>query len=166
MQNISEFEDYLDVRDIIERFEELESERDGLVSDITAAEEDLADQSDDTSAVKDDAEELAALERKVDEAKSTLATWDAGDEGAEYKTLGTLLEDLKGNGGDEQWKGNWYPVTLIRDSYFEQSMDQLLEDIGELPKELPCYLRIEVDYVALKMDYSSVEFNDVTYWYR
>ena len=73
---------------------------------------------------------------------------------------------MKGNGGDHQWKGDWYPVTLIRDSYFKTAMDELLEDIGELPSTLPAYLKIEVDYDALQMDYTSVEFDGVTYWYR
>lgn len=45
-------------------------------------------------------------------------------------------------------------------------MDELLEDIGDIPKDLPCYLTIKVDYVALQQDYSSVEIDDVTYWYR
>jgi hypothetical protein len=42
----------------------------------------------------------------------------------------------------------------------------LLEDIGDLPKNLPSYLTITVDYDALQMDYTSVEFDGVTYWYR
>lgn len=84
----------------------------------------------------------------------------------ERERLDDLLADLKGNGGDEQWLGDWYPITLIRDSYFEQAMDEMLEDCCELPKDLPCYLSITVDYKALQMDYSSIELNGVTYWYR
>lgn len=80
--------------------------------------------------------------------------------------LAKLLEDLKGNGGDEQWRGDWYPVTLIRDSHFEDAMDELLEDCGDLPKNLPCYLSITVDYTALQQDYASCEYEGVTYWYR
>lgn len=132
MPDISNMEDYLDVRDIIERYEELEQE----IEDYENPEGDLE--------IHD-----AHLDSK-----------------AEFKTLGDLLDDLKGNGGDEQWKGDWYPVTLIRDSYFNEAMDQLLEDIGDLPKDLPAYLKIEVDYRALQMDYSSIEFDGVTYWYR
>ncbi len=88
------------------------------------------------------------------------------DETKELETLETLLDELEGCGGDEQWEGNWYPVTLIRDSYFEEYMDELLEDIGDIPKDLPSYLTISVDYRALQMDYSSVEFDGETYWYR
>lgn len=85
---------------------------------------------------------------------------------AELAQLQGLLEDLKGNGGDEQWRGDWYPVTLIRDSHFEDAMDELLEDCGDLPKNLPCYLSITVDYTALQQDYASCEYEGVTYWYR
>jgi hypothetical protein len=88
------------------------------------------------------------------------------DERAELATLESLLDDLKGYGGDEQWNGDWYPVSLIRDSYFETAMDELLEDIGDMPKNIPPYLTITVNYDALQMDYSSVEFDNVTYWYR
>jgi hypothetical protein len=91
-------------------------------------------------------------------------TW--AEERAELATLESLLADLKGYGGDEQWEGEWYPVSLIRDGYFEQAMDELLEDIGDLPKNLPGYLKITVDYDALQMDYSSVELDGETYWYR
>lgn len=84
----------------------------------------------------------------------------------ELIALENLLEALKGNGADEEWKGDWYPVTLIRDSYFETAMDELIDDIGEMPKNIPSYLKITVDYDALQMDYTPVEYDGVTYWYR
>jgi hypothetical protein len=85
---------------------------------------------------------------------------------AELATLRGILEDLRGNGGDEDWRGDWYPLTLIRDSYFESAMDELLEDIGTLPKDLPSYLTVTIDYDALQMDYTSTEIDGTTYWYR
>lgn len=88
------------------------------------------------------------------------------DEIEELQTLENLLEELKGYGGDEQWEGNWYPVTLIRDSYFEEAMDEMVADCYEIPKDLPSFVTITLDYVALQQDYSSVEFDGVTYWYR
>ena len=121
--------DYIDVRDIIARVEELNDEIDA---------ESFAD----------------APQDEADEVRSELAT------------LTAILDDLRGNGGDEQWKGDWYPVTLIRDSYFETAMDELLQDIGDLPKDLPCYLKVTVDYDALQMDYASTEIDGETYWYR
>jgi hypothetical protein len=45
-------------------------------------------------------------------------------------------------------------------------MDELLEDIGVLPRDLPSYLKITVDYDALQMDYTSIEIDGASYWYR
>jgi hypothetical protein len=97
-------------------------------------------------------------------------TWNAcySDEAEELATLEGLLSELAGYGGDEQWEGDWYPVTLIRDSYFTEAMRELVSDIGDLPKDIPSYLAIDWEATAdnLRADYSSVEFDGVTYWYR
>lgn len=86
----------------------------------------------------------------------------------EFKSLQSLLDDLCGNGGDEQWKGDWYPITLIREDYFEEYCEELVSDIGDLPREIPSY--IEIDWKAtaenIKVDYFSVDFDGVTYWTR
>ncbi len=86
----------------------------------------------------------------------------------ELKTLESLLSDLEGNGGDEQWDGAWYPGSLIRDSYFTEAMKELVSDIGDLPREVPAYLVIDWEATAnnLQTDYSSVDYEGVTYWYR
>lgn len=144
--------DIIDVRDIIARVEELREERESLGSAITEANDEL-----------DGSEEKIAA---VMAAEKALTDWDNTEEGEELAKLESLLSDLCGYGGDEQWEGNWYPVTLINEDYFEQAMDEMLEDIGDLPKNLPSYLTITVDYDALKQDYSSVEFEGGTYWYR
>ena len=136
-------DDVIDVRDVIERYEELEDEKESLEADVV-----------DASSPDD-----------LEQAETALEEWKA-DNGAEFTALKDLLEELAGNGGDEQWRGDWYPVTLIRYSYFESYMDEMLEDCGELPKDLPCYLSITVDYDALKMDYSTVEIDGIDYYYR
>ena len=136
-QEISNTDDLIDVRDAIARFEELETERENACIGDTDAED-----------------------------ARYLADWNKTEDGEEYGRLKSMLDDLKGNGGDEQWRGDWYPVSLIRDSYFETAMDEMLEDIGDLPKDLPGYLKITVDYEALQMDYSSIELDGVTYWFR
>ena len=134
---------------------------------IASAEEDLADANDDTSVLKNDQTELEDLRQKIAEARSDLESWDEESlEAEELKVLAALLEDLKGGGGEEKWRGDWYPITLILDSYFETAMDDLLEDIGTLPKDIPSYLEIVVNYDALQQDYSSVEYGDNLYWYR
>lgn len=138
MQNLK-YEDVIDVRDIIERVEELREERDDFEHDEDG---DRLDH-DWAKAWPEDAEELNTLEE--------------------------LLGDIKGNGGDEQWEGDWYPVTLIRDSYFKDYAQELADDMGALPKEYSwpssC---IDWDQAAreLRMDYTSTEIDGVTYWYR
>jgi hypothetical protein len=88
---------------------------------------------------------------------------------AELSGLEKLLDELKGYGGDEQWRGDWYPITLIRDSYFKDYAQQFAEDNGAIENNgrWPNYC-IDWDRAAhdLQADYSSVEFDGVTYWYR
>lgn|SRR5574337_519667 len=122
---ITKYDDVIDLRDVIARVEELREGRD------------------ESGETADDAEELAVLE--------------------------SLLSECKGAGGDEQWEGDWYPVTLIRDSYFEDYAQELAEDIGAINPDASwpnnC---IDWERAAreLQMDYTSVEFDDVTYWTR
>lgn len=129
---IDQYADTIDVRDIIARFEEVESQLEGLSS--------------------------------IEEA----ITQGLQDEWEQMGVLGTLLEELAGNGGDEQWRGDWYPVTLIRESHFVDYVQELLEDCGTIPKDLPHYVHIDWERTArdIRTDYSGAEFHGVTYWYR
>lgn len=90
-------------------------------------------------------------------------------EAEEHKGLTKLLDELRGNGGDEEWRGAWYPVTLIRDSCFEDYARELAEDIGAIPKDLGWPVG-HIDWPAaadaLRIDYAEVDFDGVTYWYR
>lgn len=90
------------------------------------------------------------------------------DELEEALILGKLLDELKGYGGDEQWRGDWYPVTLIRETYFAEYAEDLVRDIGDLPREIPSYIEIDWEATAKNLlgDYSDVEIDGVTYYYR
>ena len=129
---IDNTQDIIDVRDIIDRVEELESS----IQDYENEDGDLELH-----------DEHISQKEELDE-------------------LRDVLSELAGYGGDEQFEGDWYPVSLIHDNYFETAMDELLEDIGVIPRDLPCYLTITVDYIALQQDYSSVNIGNETYWYR
>ena len=87
----------------------------------------------------------------------------------ELETLENLLKEMKGNGGDEQWEGDWYPVTLIRDSYFEDYAQELAEECGMVNVDAKwpnnC-IDWEKASRELQWDYSSVDFGETTYWYR
>lgn len=158
MAPIDNTDDYIDVRDVIARFEELEGEREDLASTVTEARAALV-----VSDTEDGAEEAQSLH----EALGAQDVWRE-ENGEEYCALQNLLSDLKGYGGDEQWRGDWYPITLIRDSYFTEAMQELCEDIGGVPKDIPHYIEIDWEATArnMQVDYSSVEFDGVTYWYR
>ena len=89
--------------------------------------------------------------------------WNESDEGQELKALQTLQEDAEGY-------CDWaHGATLINDDYFEDYAQEFAEEIGAIGRatEWPCTC-IDWEKAAdeLKMDYTSVEFNGVTYWVR
>lgn len=130
---ISNTDNIIDVRAIIARVEELETERDAFDGDLEGWSE----------AFPDDASDLGKFT--------------------------ALLDDLKGYGGDEQWRGDWYPVTLIRDSHFQAYAEELAEDCGMIKRDATwpnnC---IDWEEAArqLQQDYATAEYDGVTYWYR
>lgn len=155
--SIDNTQDLIDVRDIIERYEELEAEREALSDHVEECE--AANEYHNSEGDMD-----APEERDLVTANDDLKAWDE-ENSEELENLKSILDDLKGNGGDEQWRGDWYPVTLIRESYFEEYMDEMVADCYELP-ELPSFMTVTLDYVALQMDYTSTEIDGVTYLYR
>jgi hypothetical protein len=128
-----------------------------------------------TNDVLDTRDIIARIEELRTERESYLED-NAGDEeayartedGGELTACEELMAEMAGRGGDEQWEGTWYPVTMIRDSYFEDAMDEMLEDIGALQpfEDRPSFINITIDYLALQQDYGSVEVDGVTYWFR
>ena len=87
----------------------------------------------------------------------------------ELATLEKLLDSLKGNGGDEQWEGDWYPITLIDELYFETYARELAEDCGMINSDATwpnnC---IDWEKAAreLQWDYTSVDYDGRTFWHR
>jgi len=90
------------------------------------------------------------------------------DLACEHCELAAILDTLKGNGGDEQWRGDWYPITLINDLYFTEYARELLEDCGTIPRDLPSWVKIDWEATAdnIKTDYTCTDIAGVTYWYR
>ena len=87
----------------------------------------------------------------------------------ELSDLRKLLSELEGTGGDKEWRGEWYPLTLIRNSYFKEYAQELAEDIGAVDSNATwpnnC---IDWDYAAreLRYDYTGIDVDGVTYWTR
>ena len=86
------------------------------------------------------------------------------DEKEELQTLKDLAEEASST---PHWP---YGESLVRDSYFTEYVEQLCEDIGDIPSEFPAYIANHIDWEGvardIQMDYTSVEFDDVTYWIR
>lgn len=202
--DISNSDDTIDIRNVIERVEELREQRTprfvagwnmpGYMPDSTPEEFGDADDAkryildqikrdEDDADTEEKAEELSGFAEDINlegdefsklcEGRVYWVTLDGvmgldEEETEELSTLETLLEECKGNGGDEQWEGDWYPVTLIRDSYFVEAMQELCEDIGDFPQGIPSYYVIDWEATAknLQADYTSIDFGDVTYWTR
>ena len=93
---------------------------------------------------------------------------DDTDEQARCKAIRAVLDELRGCGGDHQWRGDWYPAVLISDMHFQAYAEQLAEEIDAIPDNVswPCTC---IDWARaareLKEDYSSIEIEGVTYWY-
>lgn len=158
--NVSNNDDIIDSRDVIERIEELTEERAALEEDVSDATETLADALDDTSA--EAADGAPAEKQALADAKEALSDWD--EENAEE------LKQLKALQESAEYSSDWaYGATLVRDDYFEDFAQQEAEELGLVSKDMPwpqsC---IDWEQVAeeLKMDYTSVDFDGVTYWIR
>lgn len=116
-----------------------------------------------------DIRDVIARFEELEDLKDTGAPDDfTAEEHEEFLILLSFLEEVKGYGGDEQWRGDWYPLGFIHEDYFVEAMEELVKDIGDLPKEIPSYIAIDWNATAenLRVDYSSVDIDGETFWYR
>ena len=160
MANVSNTDDVIDSRDVIERIEELGGERQSLADEVSDAQETLNDAEDDTSAL--DAAEIRELKDKFAEASQALSDWDE-ENGEEL----TALKNLADEGANES--SDWaYGETLIHYDHFTEYTQQTIEDVGDLPRNLPGYIVIDWEQTAenLKVDYSTIDFDGQTYYIR
>lgn len=82
-------------------------------------------------------------------------------ESDELESLKQLKEDV----GSSEWE---YGLALINDSYFEEYAEDFAYDIGAVERDGPMEFYIDWEKWAndLQTDYSSVDFDGDTYWYR
>lgn len=162
---ISNTDNVLDSRDIIDRIEYLESERESLTDEVDKAQEALDDLD------SDDFVEVSAFEAAEDEARRELATaqanvkdWDESDEGQELAKLKAFAEEAESSSSD--WT---YGATLIHEDYFEDyARDLAAEGDYDMKNEQWPYTCIDWAKAAeeLQQDYTSVDFDGETYWVR
>lgn len=173
MNDIDSKQDSISMEDITDRLEELEGECSNIEELRETAEElerdynSVYEDPDTSDEAKDElADELADARKELHDAEA----WAANnpEDAEEFQVLSEIVNELQGNGGDHQWRGDWYPHTLIRESCFVEHCQDLLSDIGDLPKDLPSYIEIDWQKTAdnLRVDYSEVEYEGVTFLYR
>lgn len=82
---------------------------------------------------------------------------------AELESLKKLSRECEGIASDWQ-----YGEPLVRRSYWVEYVQQLLEDCGEIPSNLPHYIAVDWDATArnIEADYTSVDFDGVEYLIR
>jgi hypothetical protein len=77
------------------------------------------------------------------------------------------LEEFKSDVSSGEWK---YGMAFIADEHFEDYARQMAEDIGAISSSNGGWPMDYIDWEraadALKMDYSSVELDGNTFWYR
>lgn len=157
---ISNSDDIVDSRDVIARIEELTEELEAKQEAVDSARALCEELEDDEDVDKDDKEDAATALEMAEEA---LKEWDEGEEGQELRELQELQSEAEGYAPD--WSDG---ATLIRDDHFTDYVQNMLADIGDLPRDLPHYIVIDWEATAsnIQQDYTSVEFGGVTYWVR
>jgi hypothetical protein len=85
----------------------------------------------------------------------------------EMLSLLSVLDNIKSKSGDVKWRGDWYPDLLVRDSHYKSYIQELLHDCGDMPT-LPTYIVVDWDATIanLQGDWTSIDIDGVTYWYR
>jgi hypothetical protein len=136
MVDISNLDDVIDSRDVIARIEELREE----IKEIEGEDFDAAKVA--IGEIDDPVpgelrEELTKLEALAAEASGYAPDWEHGE-------------------------------TLIRDSYFTDYAEELCKDCGALPRDIPHYIEIDWEKTAdnIRVDYTEVDYDGVSYWIR
>lgn len=79
----------------------------------------------------------------------------------------TDIEKIEDEVSSSEWD---YGITFIPEDEFEAYCEELVKDIGDLPKNLPSYIANNIDWEGvaddLRVDYSEVEYQEVTYLFR
>jgi antirestriction protein len=191
MSNVPDnMDDIIDSRDVIKRIEELQGERESLEDDRVSATSDLgnaafnvghwsgkdagdfggwhgliefANKSAETITEQNTVYELKEAVEAERAAIAALKEWD--DENTEeLDALVDLQDQCEGYCSD--WRSG---AVLIRETYFEDYAQQFAEDIGAIDSEAR-WPNNCIDWEAaareLRMDYTSVEFDGITYLLR
>lgn len=147
-------DEVIDSRDIEERIDDLESDRDAYQEDVNEAQEAIDD-------ADEDADDLHTLEANLSAAQEALKAWEE-DNAEELMMLTAFRDEVEGY---TDWR---HGETLIQEEYWTEYVRDMLADTGEIPRDLPSYIVIDWDATAdnIKADYSEAELDGQTYYFR
>ena len=136
--------------------------------------ESTVDLSADVIDVRDIIARVLELRDERDEYNEKMGSPDAWDsvpdgEPEELAMLEGILSELAGYGGDEEFEGDWYPMQLIADGYFQEYTQNLAEECGMVDTSARWPMNcIDWEQAAreLQMDYSNILIHCDPYWYR
>lgn len=144
MRLITNCENIIDSRDIIERLEELESEIQDALDELNEGQENQIDFNDFINSDEYDTPDQDTID--------------------EYKALKAL--DEQGRGYAPDWT---YGEALINEKYFTEYAEELADDIGAIDKKAGWPLT-HIDWNAaaedLKQDYTEIDFDGTTFLVR
>jgi len=144
-----------DARDLGELLDEMESDRQAYEDEVDEKQDELDNLDEDaTDEERTEAEDELALARKE------LQTWDGA-----YADDLKALQELRDEIGEDALR---HGETMVLDTYWPDYVQQLCEDIGDIPRDLPSYIVIDWDATGenIKADYSEIEIDGHTYYYR
>lgn len=145
----------LDIDDLNSRLEELIALRD--------AKQTATDELEEANAQEKNAEPEANLATAQSNYDDACAQFGESEE-QELAQLEALRDEI-GSKGDLIDDSNG---PFVREDSWVDYCREMLEDIGDLPRNLPSYIEIDWDKTAdnIKSDYSCVDWDGDTYWYR
>ena len=77
------------------------------------------------------------------------------------------INDLENEISNSEWD---YGLQLIEEDEFQDYCEELVNDIGDLPRDLPSYIKDNINWEGvaddLRVDYSEVDYQGNTYLYR
>jgi len=172
-------DDVFDSRDVLELIADLENRE----AELRYAWHDFEqDESTDQIADKeiltitDDGEEMAVIVHRNVPTLDNERMKDAKRESAQlivdalnaYGKEAKTLEALRSLRDDFDARDFEDGMTFIADRYFTEYVEELVSEIGDLPREVPGYIVIDWDATAdnIRQDYADVEFFGTTYWVR
>lgn len=170
-QEIDNTQDIMDSRDVIARIEELESEFETLTEAVDEAREELqeAEEELNEALAQEHIDVSSELERR-DDAKNSLEIAESNLADCWDEDVANELKILKAFADEAEGYGDWdHGETLIHEDYFTEYAQELAEDCCDIPRDLKWpFTCIDWEQAAeeLKQDYTTAEFDGVTYYLR